>query len=115
MLPPGGLPQPPYLNAAAVLETTLSARELLDVMLDIERTHGRDRAGESRWAPRTLDLDLLLYGDCVIDEPGLTVPHPEMAQRFFVMRPLAAVAPNMVHPVLGERIEDLFMALDTPG
>ena len=81
-----------YLNAAVTIETTLSPRQLLDALLEIERTRGRDRAKEERWGPRTLDLDLLLYADRVIDEPGLVVPHPRLAERRFVLEPLAEVA-----------------------
>lgn len=93
--PPG---QGPYLNAAVEVATTLSARELLDVMLGIERSRGRTRDPGQRWGPRTLDMDLLLYGDRVIDEPGLTVPHPRLTERLFVLEPLAAIAPERVVP-----------------
>lgn len=88
--PVGGPPgQPRYLNAVAELETTLAPRELLDLMLEIERRHGRRRSVPN--GPRTLDLDLLLYGERAIDEPGLTVPHPRMWQRPFVTRPLEEI------------------------
>jgi 2-amino-4-hydroxy-6-hydroxymethyldihydropteridine diphosphokinase len=86
--PVGVGPQPLFLNGAAELETTLTARELLDRLLETERRFGRVRvAGEH--GPRTLDLDLLLYGDETIDEPGLTVPHPRLRERSFVLEPLA--------------------------
>jgi 2-amino-4-hydroxy-6-hydroxymethyldihydropteridine diphosphokinase len=86
--PVGVGPQPVFLNGAAELETTLSARELLDLLLETERRFGRVRVpGEH--GPRTLDLDLLLYGDETIDEPGLTVPHPRLHERGFVLEPLA--------------------------
>lgn len=86
--PVGVGPQPLFLNGAAELETTLSARELLDRLLETERRFGRRRvAGEH--GPRTLDLDLLLYGEEQIDEPGLTVPHPRLHERSFVLEPLA--------------------------
>jgi 2-amino-4-hydroxy-6-hydroxymethyldihydropteridine diphosphokinase len=98
-------PQPLFLNAAAVGETTLGARALLDALLDIERERGRERP--YRNAPRTLDLDLVLFGDCVIDEPGLVVPHPRFRERRFVLEPLADVAPLMVDPVSGETIAGL--------
>lgn len=100
--PPG---QGPYLNAAAVLETSLPARALLDLMLEIEREHGRDRRGAVPNGPRTLDLDLLLYGDAVISEPGLVVPHPRMLERRFVLDPLCEIAPDMVHPLAGRRVQ----------
>jgi 2-amino-4-hydroxy-6-hydroxymethyldihydropteridine diphosphokinase len=94
--------QPTYLNGAAELETTLAARELLDRLLAVERRLGRVRIpGEH--GPRTLDLDLLLYGhDEVIDEPGLTVPHPRLAERRFVLEPLAELAPGLVVPGRGD-------------
>jgi 2-amino-4-hydroxy-6-hydroxymethyldihydropteridine diphosphokinase len=104
---PVGVPdQPMFLNAAAELSTGLPARELLDALLAIERDLGRDRSSERRWGPRTLDLDLLLYGDEVIEEPGLTVPHPRLAERQFVLEPLHEVAPGLVLPD-GRRIRDL--------
>jgi 2-amino-4-hydroxy-6-hydroxymethyldihydropteridine diphosphokinase len=90
--PWGVAEQPPYLNAAAELETTLAPRELLDRMLDVERQLGRERGGP-RWGPRTIDLDLLLYGEQVIDEPGLRVPHPYLLERRFVLEPLAELIP----------------------
>ena len=80
--PVGVVDQPRFLNGAARLETDLSARELLDALLAIERELGRER--RERWGPRTIDLDLLLYGDTTVDEPGLTVPHPRLHERRFV-------------------------------
>ena len=92
--------QPRFLNGAVALETTLGTRELLDLLLSIERRYGRVRVpGEH--APRTLDLDLLLYGDEQIDEPGLTVPHPRLHERRFVLEPLAELAPALVIPGRG--------------
>jgi 2-amino-4-hydroxy-6-hydroxymethyldihydropteridine diphosphokinase len=93
--------QPLFLNGAAELETSLTARELLGVLLAIEQRFGRVRVpGEH--GPRTLDLDLLLYGDQVIEEPGLTVPHPRMHERRFVLEPLAELAPGLVVPGRGD-------------
>lgn len=93
--------QPRFLNGAAELETTLTARELLDRLLAVEQRFGRIRIpGEH--GPRTLDLDLLLYGDEVIDEPGLTVPHPRLHKRRFVLEPLAELAPGLVVPGRGD-------------
>ena len=84
--PVGGPPQPEYLNAVIEVETTLEPRELLNVCLEVETELGRER-GE-RWGPRTIDIDLLAYGDRQIDEPNLTVPHPRMHERAFVLVPL---------------------------
>jgi 2-amino-4-hydroxy-6-hydroxymethyldihydropteridine diphosphokinase len=84
--------QPLFLNAAAELETGLAPRQLLDHLLDVERRLGRERVGH-RWGPRTIDLDLLLFGDEVIDEPGLIVPHPRLLEREFALRPLAELIP----------------------
>ena len=89
--PVGGPPQPDYLNAVVVLETSLGPRALLDRLLSLEREAGRVR--RRRWGPRLLDLDLLLYGDREIDLPGLRVPHPRMAERRFVLEPLLAAWP----------------------
>lgn len=91
--PVGPPSQGPYLNGAAELATTLEPRALLDIMLGIERIHGRDRSGTQRWGPRTLDLDLLWYEGVTIDEPGLILPHPRMAERPFVLIPLREIAP----------------------
>jgi 2-amino-4-hydroxy-6-hydroxymethyldihydropteridine diphosphokinase len=93
--------QPPFLNAAAELETTLTARELLERLLAVEQRFGRVRVpGEH--GPRTLDLDLLLYGEEEIDEPGLTVPHPRLHERRFVLEPLAELAPGLAVPGRGD-------------
>jgi 2-amino-4-hydroxy-6-hydroxymethyldihydropteridine diphosphokinase len=93
--------QPRYLNGAAELETTLTARELLEALLALEQQFGRVRVpGEH--GPRTLDLDLLLYGDEELSEPGLTVPHPRLHERMFVLEPLAELAPGLVVPGRGE-------------
>ena len=105
--PVGLVEQGRFLNAVAQLETTLEPRLLLDACLGIEAAHGRDRSVEHRWGPRRLDLDLLLYGDRVIDEPDLTVPHPRLHERMFVLRPLAELAPMFEHPVSGETISRL--------
>jgi len=101
--------QPLYLNAAAVGETDLSARELLDALLGIERAFGRERPSQN--APRTLDLDLILFGNHILDETGLQVPHPRFRGRYFVLGPLAEVAPEMVDPVSGLRVGELLRNL----
>ena len=91
--------QADFVNAVALLETSLGARELLEHMLDIERSFGRER--RERWGPRILDLDLLLYGDHVIDEPGLRVPHPHLHERAFALLPLLDVTPDAEIPRRG--------------
>ena len=105
--PVGVVDQPRFVNAAAALETSLSPRELLERLLDVERSLGRDRAVEERWGPRTLDLDLLLYGGETIDEPGLEVPHPRLAERAFVLEPLLELDPDLRLPD-GRPLRDLY-------
>jgi 2-amino-4-hydroxy-6-hydroxymethyldihydropteridine diphosphokinase len=95
--PWGYADQPRFLNAVAEVETELAPRELLELLLDVERRLGRMREGP-RYGPRTIDLDLLLYGDEVVDEPGLQVPHPRLGERRFVLEPLAALAPERKIP-----------------
>ena len=107
--PVGYLDQPDFINAVARLETALTARALLEALLGIEREQGRVRAFAN--APRTLDLDLLLYGDTVVSEPGLTIPHPRMQERAFVVVPLADIDPDQVVPGLG-RARDLLAGVD---
>jgi 2-amino-4-hydroxy-6-hydroxymethyldihydropteridine diphosphokinase len=101
--------QPLYLNAVVVGETSLDASKLLESLLQIERDFGRERPFPG--AARTLDLDLVLLGDQVLDEPGLQLPHPRFRERFFVLGPLAELAPDMRDPVSGLRIWELLRAL----
>ena len=102
-------PQSLFLNAVAVGESTMSARALLEELLAIEQERGRERPYAN--APRTLDLDLILFGDTVLDEPGLTVPHPRFRERRFVLEPLAEIAPALVDPVSRRTIADLLLDL----
>jgi len=98
--PVGMVDQPRFLNAAIRLATDLAPRPLLERLLAVEQQLGRVRTGE-RYGPRTIDLDLLLYGDEIVDEPGLRVPHPRLAERRFVLEPLAELDPGLVVPGLG--------------
>ena len=114
--PVGPEGQGPYLNAVLGLQTELSARALLDQLLEIECQQGRRRGIESeRWSARTLDLDLLLYGDSCIDEPGLEVPHPRLHERGFVLAPLCELAGSRVHPSLGKPLDTLLRELNDSG
>ncbi len=87
------VPQSPYLNLVASVTTTLRPRELLELGHDVEARHGRDRERELRWGPRTLDVDILLYDDLALDDPDLTIPHPRLTERAFVLVPLAELLP----------------------
>jgi 2-amino-4-hydroxy-6-hydroxymethyldihydropteridine diphosphokinase len=104
--PVGYVDQPPFLNGAAVLETELAPGDLLGCLLAIERELGRVRGEGPRFGPRTIDLDLLLYGDCVVDEPGLSIPHPRLAERRFALEPLHELNPLLALPS-GRRVADL--------
>jgi len=110
--PAGYLDQPEFVNAVARIETRLAPRDLLEQLLAIERAHGRVRDFPN--GPRTLDLDILLYGERTVREPELTIPHPRMVERAFVLVPLAEIAPETVMPG-GARVADLVAKLDASG
>jgi 2-amino-4-hydroxy-6-hydroxymethyldihydropteridine diphosphokinase len=107
--PVGFEDQPRFLNGAAALRTELGPRELLDRMLEVERGLGRVRQG-ARYGPRTIDLDLLVYGDVVVEEPGLAIPHPRLAERMFVLEPLVELDPHLEVPGQG-RVQALLAGL----
>ncbi len=111
--PVGDLEQPDYLNAAALVMTELEPERLLWNLLLIESKLGRRR--RRRWGPRPIDLDLLFYGQAVIDQSGLVVPHPEAHKRAFVLVPMSELAPDFVHPVLGVSITELLKGLKPQG
>ena len=111
--PWGNVDQPDFVNAAVAVDTAMGPHDLLDVLLATERDFGRLRDGE-RWGPRTLDLDLLAYGDRTIDDERLTVPHPRIAERAFVLLPLADIAPTLTLPGIG-RVDALLGHVDAAG
>lgn len=110
---PVGPPQPDYLNGCAVLKVQLTPEELLKMLLNIERQFSRVR--RERWGPRTLDLDLLLYDDLILNTPNLQIPHPSMQERAFVLVPLAEIAPDWIDPVSKKAIAQLVQEVDCSG
>jgi len=110
---PVGPPQPNYVNGCAMLETELLPEELLQILLKIEQQFGRIR--QERWGPRILDLDILLYGDLILEMPNLTIPHPRMNERAFVLVPLAEIAAHWIEPISKQTILQLSQAIDCSG
>ena len=111
--PVGGPPQDPYLNTVIEIETTLPPRELLARAKSVEQQLGRHPQGP-RWGPRPIDLDVLLYDDRIVREPGLIIPHEELHRRRFVLEPLAQLAPQLMHPVLKRTIAELLEDVRVP-
>lgn len=110
---PIGPPQPDYLNACALVATRLSPQSLLAHLLALEAEFGRIR--QERWGPRILDLDLLFYGDHLVTEPDLQIPHPRLRERAFVLVPLAEIAPHWIDPVTGQSVADLAQDIQRDG
>jgi 2-amino-4-hydroxy-6-hydroxymethyldihydropteridine diphosphokinase len=108
--PPIGPPQPDYLNGCAIATTNLSPHELLAILQNIERQFGRIRT--EHWGARTLDLDLILYGDLILNTPDLQIPHPRMRERAFVLFPLAKIAPDWIEPISQLSIKELLTRVD---
>ena len=108
--PMGKKDQEWFINGVAAVETTMSPRELLEFLLSIEKEMGRDRI--ERWGPRIIDLDILFYGDRVLNEEGLQIPHPRLHERRFVMVPLKDIAPDLVHPVLQRTVSQILGELN---
>lgn len=110
-----GTTQPNYVNAVIEARSGKDADSILRELLTIERDLGRDRSPDKRWEPRTIDLDLLFVGDTVVSSPPLSLPHPEIAKRDFVVDPLAEIAPDLLHPILGKSMRHLAAELSQSG
>jgi 2-amino-4-hydroxy-6-hydroxymethyldihydropteridine diphosphokinase len=114
LTPPWGITeQPSFINAAVAITTSLTPRELLARTMECERRLGLDRARKQHWGPRNIDIDILAYDDLVLDDQGLTLPHPRLLERAFVLVPLAEIAPDRV--IAGIRVKDALARLDTSG
>jgi 2-amino-4-hydroxy-6-hydroxymethyldihydropteridine diphosphokinase len=112
--PPWGFKyQPPFVNLCIAVETTLPPRDLLARAQEVELTLGRDRAHEKRWGPRTADIDIIAYGNLTIDELGLTVPHPRLFERAFVLMPLAEIVPDLI--IGGKKVREALAGVDPAG
>ncbi len=112
--PPWGFKyQPPFVNLCIAVQTTLSPRDLLAHAQEVELTLGRDRAHEKRWGPRTADIDIIVYDALTIDDLGLTVPHPRLFERAFVLLPLAEIAPDLI--IDGKKVREAAAAVDSAG
>ena len=112
--PPWGVEsQAPFVNLCLAVETTLAPRQLLSRIHEVEQSLGRDRASETRWGPRTCDIDILSYGNTALNEPDLMLPHPRMFERGFVLMPLAEIAPDAV--IGGRRVMDALKSADITG
>jgi 2-amino-4-hydroxy-6-hydroxymethyldihydropteridine diphosphokinase len=112
--PPWGVEdQPPFVNRCVAIETTLTPQALLGRAQAVERAFGRDRASERHWGPRPIDIDILAYDDLVLDSPPLTLPHPRLLERAFVLVPLAEIAPERL--IAGRRVRDALAGVDTTG
>lgn len=107
--PVGYAQQPDFINCAVKLETELPPEELLNELHKIELELGRKR--EIKWGPRTIDIDILFYGDRVVQKPGLLIPHPELHKRIFVLKPLLELCPDLIHPILKRNIHTLYTSL----
>lgn len=105
--------QPPFINLCIAVETRLTPQTLLDRAQQVERAFGRDRTEERRWGPRTADLDILAYDDLTLQSPSLTLPHPRLFERAFVLAPLAEIAPDRM--IAGTRVREALARLDTAG
>ena len=105
--------QPPFINCCAAIETALSPRELLKRVQEVERAFGRDRAKEVRWGPRPLDIDIIAYDDIAVNDPDLTLPHPRLFERAFVLVPLADIAADRL--IAGVRVKDALAGIDATG